>query len=136
MYNNVMVIDDSYFDRLIATKVLELAKFAENVIAFDSVANGIAYLNSKSAFPEQQPEIIFLDIRMPETDGFGFLSKIEKTPGLISEDCKIYMLSSSVDPEDITRANKSKYVFNFISKPLTIEKINSIKELQSASSLK
>ncbi|RTY93391.1 response regulator [Flavobacterium sp. GT3R68] len=135
MYNNVMVIDDSYFDRLIATKVLELAKFAENVIAFDSVANGVEYLNSKSALPEEQPEIIFLDIRMPETDGFGFLNKIEDTPELINPDCKIYMLSSSVNPEDISRANKSKYVFNFISKPLTIEKLIRLKDFQSAQKL-
>lgn len=136
MYNNVMVIDDSHFDRLIASKVLELAKFAKNVITFDSVSSGIEYLNSKATFPDEQPEIIFLDIRMPETDGFGFLNTIENTPGLINADCKIYMLSSSINPEDIAKANKSKFVFNFISKPLTIEKLSRLKELQSADSLK
>jgi len=129
MYEKVMVIDDSHFDRLIAGKVIQLSKFAEDVITIDSALGGIDYLNSNVDNPEEIPEIIFLDIRMPMVDGFGFLKKFENSPKLLHEKCKIYMLSSSLDPEDIKRANKCKYVHGFILKPLTIEKLLHLMQL-------
>lgn len=129
MYKNILVIDDSNFDRLIAEKVIQLSKFAENVITVESALGGIEYLNLNMDKTEEIPEIIFLDIRMPVIDGFGFLKKFENSPKLLHEKCKIYMLSSSLDPEDIKRANKCKYVHGFISKPLTKEKLIHLMQL-------
>jgi CheY-like chemotaxis protein len=129
MYKKVLVIDDSHFDRLIADKVIQISKFAEEVITIDSALGGIEYLNSNANNPEKIPEIIFLDIRMPMVDGFGFLKKFENSPPLIHEKCKIFMLSSSLDPEDIKRANKCKYVHGFISKPLSKEKLFHLMQL-------
>lgn len=129
VYKKVMVIDDSHFDRLIARKVIQLSRFAEEVITIDSALGGIYYLNSNMDSPEEIPEIIFLDIRMPTVDGFGFLKEFENSPKLLHEKCKIYMLSSSLDPEDIKRANKCKYVHGFISKPLSKEKLVQLMEL-------
>ncbi|MET0760192.1 MAG: response regulator [Flavobacterium sp.] len=129
MYKKVMVIDDSHFDRLIAEKVIQLSKFADDVITIDSALEGIDYLNSNANNPEEIPEIIFLDIRMPIVDGFGFLKKFENSPQLIHEKCKIFMLSSSLDPKDIKRANKCKYVHGFISKPLSKEKLVQLMKL-------
>lgn len=129
VYKKVMVIDDSHFDRLIARKVIQLSRFAEEVITIDTALGGIDYLNSNMDNPEEIPEIIFLDIRMPMVDGFGFLKKFENRPKLLHEKCKIYMLSSSLDPEDIKRANKCKYVHGFISKPLSEEKLVQLMKL-------
>jgi CheY-like chemotaxis protein len=123
MYKNVMVIDDSHFDRLIAQKVIQLSKFSQNVITIDCPLKGLERLSVIGSSPDQIPEVIFLDISMPGTDGFGFLEKLEHIDQSIKDNIKIHMLSSSIDPEDIKRAKKSKYVFSFISKPLTIEKL-------------
>ena len=129
IYKNVLVIDDSYFDRLIAGKVVQMSKFAEQVITIGSVKEALAYLNSKMATPSEMPEVIFLDIRMPGIDGFGFLELFDKAPPQIQDNCKIFMLSSSVDPEDINRADKCKYVCSYISKPLTTAKLRELKRV-------
>lgn len=120
-YNKIMVIDDSHFDRLIARKVIEVSQLAENIILAASVLEAISYLESveKTGFPE----IILLDISMPELDGFDFLQRFDKMPENNKMGCKIVMLSSSIDPNDINRAKKCKYVHGFISKPLTVEKL-------------
>lgn len=123
MYQNVMVIDDSYFDRLIAEKVIQIAHFSKNTITIDGALKAADYLILNADNPEKLPEIIFLDINMPEVSGFDFLDRFEEIPIQKKDCCKIFMLSSSVDPEDIKRAHKSKYVVSFISKPLTKEKL-------------
>lgn len=125
MYRNVMVVDDSYFDRLIAEKVIQLAGFSANSIAFDTCVKAMDYLMEPANSPNM-PQVIFLDISMPEVDGFDFLKMFENAPEQVKSQCQIYMLSSSVNPYDINKAAKCKYVSDFISKPLTKEKLFSI----------
>jgi CheY-like chemotaxis protein len=122
-FKNIMVIDDSYFDRLIAHKVIVLSKVADHVELIESAQKGIDYLKSTLHNPSGLPEIIFLDISMPYMDGFGFLEAFRQLPAAIRGKCRIVMLSSSVNPADIKKAEKSVFVEGFIAKPLSREKL-------------
>jgi CheY-like chemotaxis protein len=121
-YKNIMVIDDSHFDRLIAQKVIGLSKAAEHVTLMDSALKAIDYLHSADHATEI-PDLILLDISMPEMDGFGFLKAFAKLPDAVRKQCKIVMLSSSVNPADIRKAEQSVFVDGFIPKPLSTEKL-------------
>jgi len=123
VYKNIMVIDDSPFDRLIAKKIIEHAGLAGNIILANSAFEAIDYFKSEND-ASGIPEIIFLDISMPDIDGFGFLKKFESFPTDIRQKCKIVMLSSTVDPTELEKARKSHHVNGFISKPLTPEKLS------------
>jgi CheY-like chemotaxis protein len=69
------------------------------------------------------PDFILLDINMPGMNGWEFLVSLlhsELPPNTLPE---IYMLSSSLDPEDQAKARNSILVKGFISKPLEVEKL-------------
>lgn len=122
----ILIIDDSIFDRLIASEVIKNSMGGNNVIAFESAEEGLAYILNKTDNPAELPDIIFLDIKMPKIDGFEFLERYEKLTANTTALIKIFMLSSSIDPDDINKALKSKHVLDFIEKPLTKEKIEKL----------
>jgi CheY-like chemotaxis protein len=66
----------------------------------------------------KETDFIFLDINMPEMNGWEFLDAIAEAASLPQRFPKIYMLSSSLDPADKVRAETHQFVAGFLSKPL------------------
>lgn len=118
--NYLLLVDDSEIDNLINKKVVLNNQFAVHVDVVKSVEAAINYLVCKARNDQNSlPELIFLDIRMPEKDGFDFLDSFQNLDQAIRAKCQIVMLSSSIDPEDHRRATENPYVVEFINKPLT-----------------
>lgn len=118
--NYLLLVDDSEIDNLINKKVVLNNQFAVHVEVAKSVEAAINYLVYKARNDQSKlPEMIFLDIRMPEKDGFDFLESFQNLDQAIRAKCQIVMLSSSIDPEDHRRATENPYVVEFINKPLT-----------------
>ncbi|TSJ40388.1 response regulator [Mucilaginibacter corticis] len=113
-YNTCLLIDDNYLDNFITKKLLENSNFAKTVVTSESPAYAIRLLASGSV----KPDVIFLDIRMPNMSGFEFLDAYDKLD-IEKEGIKIYLLSSSFDPTDMKKSSNNKYVTHFIHKPLT-----------------
>ncbi|REK05662.1 MAG: response regulator [Bacteroidetes bacterium] len=68
--------------------------------------------------PLEEKVTLFLDINMPTLTGWEFLDKFNSLSEPVKKQFNIYMLSSSVDPADIQRANLNPLVIDFIEKPL------------------
>lgn len=119
----ILIIDDSYTDRFIATEVIKSCNSLCNIVQMENAQKGLDFLNSSNLL---SPIIIFLDIRMPIMDGFGFLNHFDSLPKSIKKFCKIYMLSSSIDPSDSKKALDYTYVVDYLIKPPTVDSIQSI----------
>jgi CheY-like chemotaxis protein len=115
---NILLIDDNEIDNYITRHILISKNLAENIIVESSAVEALKFLHSIQNEPEKIPEYIFLDIRMPEMDGFGFLDEYGLFPEIIKNKCIICMLTSSNDEKDIERAGKYPYVKRFFKKPL------------------
>jgi CheY-like chemotaxis protein len=61
---------------------------------------------------------LFLDINMPILTGWEFLMEFNLFGSQIKNQFDIYMLSSSVDPDDIQRAKSNPLVIDIAEKPL------------------
>ncbi|NNF02380.1 MAG: response regulator, partial [Bacteroidia bacterium] len=75
-YNMILLLDDNSLDNVVNQKLIEMNKVANQVLTHQTAQATIAYLNDAS--DEDLPDIIFLDILMPEMDGFQFLEEFQK----------------------------------------------------------
>lgn len=65
------------------------------------------------------PDIIMLDIEMPEMDGWAFMDAFRRLPAAARATTKIYIITSSIANEDIQRASQYPEIINYIPKPVT-----------------
>ncbi|GGB22418.1 response regulator [Mucilaginibacter rubeus] len=120
-FKTCMLIDDNYIDSFITRRVLESSNFAEDIIVRHSPMEAIESLKDGSV----NPDVIFLDIRMPIMTGFEFLHEFAGLD-IAKKGIKIYMLSSSLDPTDIRNSEDNKHITQFIHKPLTVKALEEI----------
>jgi CheY-like chemotaxis protein len=125
--NNLFLIDDDAVFNHIHTRAIEKIKFANNIKAFQDPLIALDELRQLViSGADMLPQIVFLDVNMPAMDGWDFLEQLVDLPEMVFENCRIVMLSSSIDPSDIERSKMYKMVFDFISKPLTPLKLTAL----------
>lgn len=123
---HVLLIDDNEIDNYVSKHVVSHSKMAEKISVKGSAIEALEYLETVKGNADEFPDFIFLDIRMPQMDGFGFLEEFIKFPEVINNQCSVAMLSSSSDQGDIDRAMQYPVVKKYITKPLSIEKLESL----------
>ncbi|MDX2195037.1 MAG: response regulator [Cytophagales bacterium] len=124
----VMLVDDNETDNFISEKIIEMAGFADKVIAMDSGSSALEYIQANNYSEDSIPDLIFLDINMPFVDGFVFLFEFERFSDLVKNKCRIVILSSSDNKKDIDRIVDNKFVISYVVKPLSIDAIKKLEK--------
>lgn len=127
--SNIMIIDDTDLDRLIAKKIISKTSPQAVFIEFDMGAEALAYIENHLQKMEDLPQLILLDIFMPTMSGFEFLEIYERKYFGLLPQLKVVMYSSSVAPNDLARAYQYKCVKGYIHKPLTPLELNTLYEI-------
>lgn len=120
-----MVDDDEVFVYAMK-KLVQLKELSESFVTFNRVQEAINYLTSQASQADALPDVILLDVNMPELDGWDFLNEYQKLRSNLSKTPKIYMLSSSVSPDDHQRAEKNPDIEAFLIKPISKENLEKI----------
>lgn len=113
-----LVIEDNLIDQLVITQLLTKGMQIEQIVIANNGKEGIEWLTTQK---KNQSLIILLDIQMPIMNGFEFLDAFHKLNKDIKKETQIYVLSSTLDPEELEHINKNDYVSGFLNKPFPIE---------------
>jgi CheY-like chemotaxis protein len=120
---NVILIDDDPLNAFTIERLVKKAAPDAIMQSFQSGAEAFAYFAGLAS--GDFPNIILLDLYMPEMDGWQFLDNY-RLQGFSSKQCTIYMLSSSIDKRDIFLAEEHGLIQEFLKKPLSREKLISL----------
>ena len=125
-YKNVLLVEDDPITIMVCDRIITMSAFADKVKSCENGKYALDYLLQVIENKEPIPEIIFLDINMPVMNGWDLLEEFEKIKDQFSTLPRIYILSSTVDPEDYKRAKTFDAVVDFISKPLSKDFLDEI----------
>jgi len=125
-FKSAMVIDDNQIDLYIASRVISKTKFADNILTYTSAADALQYLKEHENRPMALPEILFVDIYMPGMSGFEFMQAFAKLPEAIKKRCQAYIVSSTIDENDIERTKRDPNIMGFQEKPINNEFLDRI----------
>ncbi len=126
--DKVCIIDDDPIF-VYGTKVIlnYNGSFCSNIMVYENGEEALDNLANELKNKEKLPEVIFLDLNMPIMDGWEFLDIFCKIPD-IGIKTNIYILSSSINSDDINKSKKYSIVKDFIQKPLTEAKFSKLLE--------
>lgn len=122
----VVLIDDNPIDHYIMRTMLynnEVCKQA--TYTFDGSII-IEFMEQHKTESKRLPDVIFLDLTMPDFSGWDFLEKFEKLKGSLKKRIDLYVMTSSIRDSDRERSSRYNCVSSFISKPLSKQMLNSI----------
>lgn len=125
---SILLVDDDPVNNFLNQRLLEGLAITEQLIvalngqeAFDLLQQ-----HCRPAPNEACPALILLDSNMPVMNGFEFLQAYQQLPLLQQKAIVVVMLTTtSLHPSDVARAQQL-CVSDFLSKPLTKDKINTV----------
>lgn len=126
------LVDDNEIDRVVNGRLVEAA-FGGEVRKFKDGPNFLEALASDAGVEEDDLRpgsaletagvVVLLDIRMPGLDGFGVLERMEMYPVTALSRLTVFMLSATLDPEELSRAEGHPIVEALLPKPLDIHQL-------------
>jgi len=120
----IVLIDDDQTTNVLNKLIIEKSRLVDEIVLFGEAKKALEFLNSEDG---KKKALILLDINMPKMDGWDFLDAYSKLNDVTRED-KIVLLTSSIDPVDMKKAEKYEPVSDYKSKPLSFDMLQSLVE--------
>ncbi|MGX7666212.1 response regulator [Flavobacterium pedocola] len=120
----ICIIDDDPIYQLVTKKMIDKSGLFHDVYSFTNALDAIHHFKEN----ENLPDAILLDIEMPQMDAWDFLDELITVQPSFQNQKIIYIVSSSIASEDKQKAEHYNCVKNFLSKPVNLEKLQTIAE--------
>ena len=120
----ICIIDDDPLFIEGTKTIIDMSGIKSEYIVYYNGEDAMKALSEKINNSEALPDIIFLDLNMPIMDGWQFLSAFSKLT--LNKCVPIYVVSSSINQNDISKAKSFKCVIDYIEKPISFDVLDKI----------
>lgn len=134
--NCILLIDDDEPTNFLNKMTLEQMGCTRHIRVAQSGQEALDYLRgcgpenglSERSGPgnSPRPDLIFLDINMPAMDGWEFLEKYRTLPAAQKADILLFMLTTSLNPDDELKTRAIPEVAGFENKPLNKQRLQAL----------
>ncbi|HTD99616.1 MAG TPA: response regulator [Mucilaginibacter sp.] len=122
----LVLIDDNPIDHYIMRTMLHNNEACKQATYTYDGSMILEFMEQYKSDTNILPDVIFLDLTMPDFSGWEFLDRFEKLKGSLNKHVQLYVMTSSVRESDKERSGKYACVSSFISKPLSKQVLNNI----------
>ena len=114
----ILIIDDDATTAFVHQRLLQRMDVAEEIEYITDPEQALEYIQKSHS----AADLIFLDVEMPQMDGFQFLDKLEAA-GVSLKDVHIVMHTAAMRPEHKEKAETTykEKLKGFVQKPLQAE---------------
>ena len=122
------IIDDDDVYINLVKKIINIKNLSENLLVFNNGKEAIDYFKAIISGINENvfPEIILLDLNMPVMDGWNFLREFTQIKSPIKNKTTLYIVSSSINPEDIEKSKQFSDVSDYLVKPINMDDFEAI----------
>ncbi|WP_269523651.1 response regulator [Coraliomargarita parva] len=117
------IIDDDDTFVFLTKRMILIKKLCERVLIYANGRVALDELTHNLYDRDELPDLILLDINMPEMDGWEFLDAFSKIKHDLAKPITIYLITSSVDEADLKRARQYGDVSQYIVKPVDLKSL-------------
>lgn len=114
----VWIIEDDLVSQFATEYCIQQANSAATVKSFDKASESLKNFQECVKKNDGIPQVILLDLIMPEMDGWEFLSEIQKMAGW-EDKVHVYIISAFAKSKDRDLAKSHPLVQGYFDKPLS-----------------
>jgi CheY-like chemotaxis protein len=119
----LFLIDDDPIFVYLTRKIIASTNCRYTIDEFTDGELALRHLDEISEEAGLQPDVIFLDLSMPVMDGWEFLNEFGLLRPRLKKAISLYIVSSSISPQEVERSKSYRFVTDFLIKPLERGKI-------------
>lgn len=116
----LVLIDDNPVDTFVATKILGLNGITQNVQVFHNPVEALDFFKNDE---DASADFLLVDIHMPELNGFQFVEALKEARPDVLERATLYIVSSTVDQNDLEKVEADPHIKGMIGKPLRPDQV-------------
>jgi len=122
----ICIVDDDDVYQYTVTRALKSNNLVKKILVFSDGEEALDFVTDNIAKKDNLPDVIFLDINMPIMDGWQFLEEYVKIKPRVGKQITIYMVTSSVDPVDVEKAEKFQEISDYLVKPIQPDQLREL----------
>ena len=122
-FKDFVIIDDDIINNKLCRKIIEKTYPDAIITDFTNAREGLDFIIEKYTENPDEKVIVLLDISMPIMNAWEFLDVFDKLDPSIKGRVKVHILSSSINKNDMIKAQTNPNVEYYLVKPLTKEAI-------------
>lgn len=124
--HTIWLVDDNSPTNFLHRSIIDETGLPAKVTEFQMATEALDALEELAAAGKPGPELMLLDINMPAMTGWEFLRRYEHLSKAFREAIRVVMLTTSLNPDDQSKADNENQITGFMNKPLTLETFGKI----------